>query len=547
MRFSAVPPMLRAHQVSTLEDRVLLLRKLVWFGENAFDPSMPPAGSIHDPNMRQIGLEVTSPCRGRDELCELQSIYWFTKKNIRYTGDITEKDTFQSAWRTLQYGGGDCFPLASTKIICRSKSSGMYELVRLSELQLMWPYYEALSYNFRTMKHEFRPIVNFQDKGEKDVLKARLSNGTDLVATADHKFWALDGQKSKHWKLEVRTLGEYAEVAKNRSARRRFERTRILQAAWIPSLDLGEVSPAEAYLAGIYAAEGHAEERRSGTAIAQMRPEIRAKIEEAIAAVGASAHYDGRAQYKLHVRTDDGALIDALRDQGSNSFDMRLPAHMLSGSRKTVETLIGAHGDGDAYHPKPGSKWDGKVSAIYATSSDGLAEDLRLGLMVLGRPHYLQHQKNHQGVGRSPIWRLYEYTSPGMRKRTETLRETLPGLRYGYVESAEPAGRARVGCITVEENHNFFLADGTLASNCDDHAVLNAVLAMENGFTTRFRITSNTGASWDHIYLQAGLPKNSRFPTRWITIDTTLPSDRNFNVQPPFADHKDFVVTEPRR
>ena len=70
---------------------------------------------------------------------------------------------------------------------------------------------------------------------------------------------------------------------------------------------------------------------------------------------------------------------------------------------------------------------------------------------------------------------------------------------------------------------------------------------MENGFTTRFRITSNTGASWDHIYLQAGLPKNSRFPTRWITIDTTLPSDRNFNVQPPFADHRDFVVTEPRR
>jgi hypothetical protein len=108
MRYSAVAPMLRAHQVTTLADRVVLLRKLVWFGATAFDPNQPPAGSLQDPNMRQIGLEITQPCRGRDDMCELHAIYWFTKHNTRYTGDITNKDTFQSAWRTLQYGGGDC-------------------------------------------------------------------------------------------------------------------------------------------------------------------------------------------------------------------------------------------------------------------------------------------------------------------------------------------------------------------------------------------------------------------------------------------------------
>lgn len=108
VKFSAVAPMLRAHKVSTLEDRVFLLRKLVWFGAQAFDGHETPAGSIQDPNMRQIGLEATSQCRGRDDTCELHGIYQFTKANIRYTGDITDKDTFQSAWRTLQYGGGDC-------------------------------------------------------------------------------------------------------------------------------------------------------------------------------------------------------------------------------------------------------------------------------------------------------------------------------------------------------------------------------------------------------------------------------------------------------
>jgi hypothetical protein len=41
--------------------------------------------------------------------------------------------------------------------------------------------------------------------------------------------------------------------------------------------------------------------------------------------------------------------------------------------------------------------------------------------------------------------------------------------------------------------------------DCDDHSVLGAVLAMENGFQTKWRITSNTGRTWDHIYMMAGI------------------------------------------
>ena len=532
--------MLREHRVRTLDDRVDLIKRMVWDGDAAFRHGSPEGG-LHDARMRQIGLEVTKSCPARNDMCELDAIYQFVKRNTRYTGDISFKDTFQSAWRTLQYGGGDCFDF-STKIICRSRSSGMYELVRLGELRFVWPHYEALSYNFRAMRHEFRPIVNFQDKGRRNVLKARLSNGTDIIATSDHKFWALDGDRAGRFKVEPRTLGEYMEM-RARPARTRHEHTRILQAAWIPSLDLCEPTAAEVYLAGIYAAEGTSnEEKRSETSIGQMRPDIRRKIETAIRAVGASARPEYN-QFRLHVRTDDGALVDTLREQGTNSFNMRLPPHMLSGTRRTVENLVGAHGDGDAYHPKPGSVWHKKVSAIYATSSDGLAEDLRLGLLQLGRPFYLQHQKNHQGVGDKPIWRLYEWKSPGMLRRTEALQEMLPGLRYGYVEDVAPAGRAPVGCITVEENHNFFLADGTLASNCDDHAALVAVLAMENGFTCKFRITSNTGATWDHIFCVVGVPKIA--PRRWVPLDTTLPRGQ-VGTHPPMAKYKDFEIGVPK-
>jgi hypothetical protein len=100
--------MLRSHSVRTLDDRVVLLRKLVWFGEAAFNSRLPPIGGLRDPQMRQIGLAVTEVCNARDDMCELAAIYDFVKSNTRYTGDITFKDTFMSAYRTLQYGGEDC-------------------------------------------------------------------------------------------------------------------------------------------------------------------------------------------------------------------------------------------------------------------------------------------------------------------------------------------------------------------------------------------------------------------------------------------------------
>jgi hypothetical protein len=105
-------PMLREHVVKTLDDRVSILRRMVWDGEAAFSRRNGPIGGLRDPRMRQIGLEVTSSCRARDDMCELDAIYQTVKRNIRYTGDIATEDTFQTAWRTLQIGGGDCDDMA---------------------------------------------------------------------------------------------------------------------------------------------------------------------------------------------------------------------------------------------------------------------------------------------------------------------------------------------------------------------------------------------------------------------------------------------------
>jgi hypothetical protein len=99
-------PSLRGHRVNTLGDRVTVLRGLVWGTSIRGRDGLK--GSLRDPLMRHIGLLITSACPARNDMCELQGVYDFTQRNVRYTGDITFKDTFQSALRTMQFGGGDC-------------------------------------------------------------------------------------------------------------------------------------------------------------------------------------------------------------------------------------------------------------------------------------------------------------------------------------------------------------------------------------------------------------------------------------------------------
>lgn len=106
-----------------IEQRVGILQDLVWKG-------------VQSPQMRELALAITGSgtrdvtvgkrkfrvkganCPARDGLCEAESIYNWTKSNIRYTGDVAPVkmpsgevegiDLFQAPWRTVEFGGEDC-------------------------------------------------------------------------------------------------------------------------------------------------------------------------------------------------------------------------------------------------------------------------------------------------------------------------------------------------------------------------------------------------------------------------------------------------------
>lgn len=96
---------LRSHDKMPIEMRVASIQEKI-------------AGSYQDPRMRKLALQITSHCPERDGTCEAKAIYDYIKANIRYTGDgapvrwgdgkVEGVDIFQSAWRTVDFRGGDC-------------------------------------------------------------------------------------------------------------------------------------------------------------------------------------------------------------------------------------------------------------------------------------------------------------------------------------------------------------------------------------------------------------------------------------------------------
>ncbi len=89
-----------------IKKRVGIIQDMVW-------------SSVKDPRMRKLALQITRRCPARDAECEAKAIFNWTRKNIRYTGDVAPikmgksgpvegVDMFQSAWRTVEFQGGDC-------------------------------------------------------------------------------------------------------------------------------------------------------------------------------------------------------------------------------------------------------------------------------------------------------------------------------------------------------------------------------------------------------------------------------------------------------
>jgi hypothetical protein len=488
--------------VSDLKDRVLLLRKLAWYGEAAFNRRIPPVGGLRDPQMRQLGLRITQPCRARNDFCELEAIYRFVvgtapdgNPNVRYTGDITNKDTFQSALRTLQYRGGDCFP-EGTLFLTRDG------FVPVEQVEIGDEIHDG---------ETWVPVLKTWDRGDKEIHRIGLDNGNDLRLTETHKI------------LRVPAGGAYGDAEEIRVGDVRIGDD-LLQPRRFDGAASDEYDQATAYLMGAYLAEGCRSHKKVGG------PDVYVSIagvaegkgiRECVIAILKAREVPFKErprEIKFHARDFEESFT-----LGRTAIDKGLSTFRFGPA--TLATIVGAMEQGDGGLSTTG------YNLVYSTISPTLALQYRVLKRMLGQSVAWKTVIDHGGFGKNAIHRL-------------TVRAEATRRPWAKVKSIAVEDDMSPSYDVMTSTGRVYLPESdVITRQCDDHAVLCAVLAMENGFQTRFRITSNTGATWDHIFCMAGVPKTS--PSKWVALDTTLPGQNKFNVQPPMAKYQDFEVDEP--
>jgi len=390
-------------------------------------------------------------------------------------------DYFQTAAETLRTlrlnqrqgknGYGDCLPL-DIKII--ALADGKYKVRYFGDLKIGD---EVLSYNWKEGKFEPRKITAIMEKGALPVLEVKLRNGSSFQSTLDHHFFKWNHSFYRHATHNRNGHPFFRQRLSEIDYKHSYENS-ILLAREIPSLNLQQAKDAQLWLEGAYAAEGWSE--GGHTCISGDDPSYKFQTAACLIQTDTCFAMSKRSK-SSYFRIHASPLRGTLEQMGHNAFDKQFIESRLSASRKQLELLLDGYAKGDCYlnprnsdiryNNEEGINPNSHRVRVYATSSDELASQLRLLHLILGRPLHSWYQTNHQGAGKSPIWRLTENTNSAFNK------EILPGISKVSIKEIKELGKTEVRDITVEGNHNFVLADSfIIASNCEDVAALLATV-----------------------------------------------------------------------
>ena len=425
--------------------------------------------------------------------------------NFTYVSDkeqFGKVDRWQTPSEFFVNKRGDCFT-GDTKIIVVNKETKYYELKSLKELEFSWQKYQALSYNFKTQQYEFKNITAFMNKGEKPVKKYWLKNNTYFKCTDNHRFFTANALHNvtqydilnKNGSIKIKEI-----EAKNLSTDWRKPEHFIFMANSIPALNAYKEDKEIAWLKGLYTAEGYSEKYH--VCIANDNLLIRKKVESIL--TKHNIPYSNSKRLKCGYQSIlKSSLKQELQEFGHNAFDKDIPSAYLSMGEEEIEFLLDGNADGDGYRLK--EKYNDGKKLVYSTSSDSLCEKIFFLHLILNRPLTIYHSIKHGGVGKKPIWRLYENINNRQK------REYLNGIGKIGVKRIEDVGIEEVYDITVEDNHNFILWNGVIAHNCEDIHLfiadaIHRALGLESYLIiawkfTRFPLTEAHGMT---IYKQSG-------------------------------------------
>ncbi len=341
-------------------------------------------------------------------------------------------------WYTASIGRGDCVP----------KDTEIYAEKGLSRIGDLKVGDYVLSYDFKTESYCDREVTNVWDKGIQPIKKVSFRNGNSLYCTGKQPMWCRTNATYSPSKKK-----QDAVYAKRYLNELEWTKNRIPVSTKI-SYEIRDIDWLNKYLCfviGHFVAEGWSEASHVCTSGYDCEI-IETILDEND--IPYSMGKNGNGVPILNFLKSD--FKEYIKPIVKNSFNISIPEEMFHLPPDKLHAFLDGYFLGDGHIKKENIR-------CYSTSCDQLAQDLVRIHLQLGRPLYSYYQKNHQGVGDKPIWRL------------ECNENSLFNRDYGYIGISETVikkeeswGYAEVVDIQVDDTQTYVLKNGTLMHNCDD-------------------------------------------------------------------------------
>lgn len=472
-----------SHEVQSLDDRIKYIKTMIYKGRE-------------HPIIRKVTVQILSRKCGngwctpeKNHKAEIKAIFDAVRSKIRYVRDTYNKDLYQHPVRTLEFGGGDCFP-HGTLVLTRSG---------LEEIQRLEPGDEIHD------GEKWVGVVKTWERGPKDIIRFDLNNGCSLRLSGTHKVLRVHNNEVEEVLAEELRVGDD-----------------LLQPRGFSGASDIELSEDDAFLVGAYIAEGcrinhrpgqkHREVSLAGVANGKG---IRERAIEILDRRGI-AHRD----YEREIRfsADD---VPFIYDLGRIASEKHLSTFCYG--PKTVAAILRAMEMGDA-------GVQGTGNTVYSTISRELAIQYRVLQRMMGHSTSLHVVEDHGGFGKHPIYRV--------TVRREDQRRPWAKIKAITVEEEQSEC-----CDIMTETGKVYLPESdVITRQCDDYSIVLASMLQSVGYPVKLRVIRTKDADdWNHIYVLVGLPP--RQPTEWISLDGSVEKAAGWEAPKDIiAEIRDFSV-----
>jgi len=378
----------------------------------------------------------------------------------RYNWDYSKVNDIQPYYAfPLPYNTCDCDECLAgdTEVIMSDKSKKTIKDINIGD--------KVLSYDFETNSYIDKRVTSKWDRGTKDLYRIHFRNGSHVDATGNHKWFVENAWNN--YRTEIITTDELIESRKLPS-NSKCPKYVLKYAGNLPNKDLDFLNESEAYIIGMYIAEGsrpHTNDNWKPTfMVSQLNQPGRDKLEAELK----NTRFSWKEHQKGFYLSDTKDLVELFLEVNRGACNKNIPHKLFHLSKNLLEKLYEGLMDGDGTRKGFSIDKNGFKSAAqdtYYTCSETLIHDFAILANMIGKPGIIR-SGIRSGFGSKKLQYRFDASEQGWLKVNNRL----------YIKDIEEIDQSDTYDIEVEDTNSFILAKSlAISHNCNKSQTNNEI------------------------------------------------------------------------